>query len=887
MTLTAGMHLGPYEIVSPLGAGGMGEVYRARDTKLGRDVAIKALPEEFARDRERLDRFEREARLLAQLNHAHIASLYGLEEHDGEQFLVMELVEGETLAEQIANGPIPLDEVLPLFSRIAEGLEAAHEKGIIHRDLKPANIKIAPDGKPKILDFGLAKAFAGEESDGKDSSQSPTLTKGTAMGAILGTASYMSPEQARGKAIDKRTDIFAFGCVLYEALTGERAFGGETVTDTLAAVVKSEPDWEALPAETPTRVRELLQRCLRKKTDRRFHDIADARIEIEEGSEPAPAPIVATRIPRAGLVFGGLALLLLGAIIGRGWVSSPVATNLPVMRASINLDEGVRFWVGQVAGVAISPDGTQLAYIGRVGGRNQIFLQSLDALEPRRIETPANAVMPFFSPDSRWLGFLSGRELKKVAASGGAPVTITVAEANFNPRGASWAPDDTIVFAPMGSGGLSRIAASGGEVEALIEPRRDAGEKGYRFPHVLPGGAAVLFTIARSDIESFDDAALAVLSLDTKEYRIVVEGGARGVYVDTGHLVYAHGSSLLAVAFDLATLSVEGAPVPVVDTVYTRPHFGAAAFAVSATGTLVYASGEAHTAQNRLLWVDRGGDSTPLARETRTFGFPSVAPDGRSLAIGVSGANDGLWTYDLERDTLSPLVTGFDNGLPIWSPDGSRIAFISNRTGRYSVYSVRADGTGSVDLLTAGDYDRVPEAFAPDGNTLLFRETHPETGADLWTLSLSGETEAKPLLQTDADESHANLSPDGRWLAYRSNESGQNEVYVQPFPGPGPRVQVSTDGGTNPIWNPAGGELFFRSRGRTMVVDVAGTDELVFGRPRVLFENPQTPDDWPFGIAPDGERFAMVFTEPIPQVGELRLVLNWTEELKRLVPTED
>ena len=804
----------------------------------------------------------------------------------------MELVEGETLAEQISKGPIPLDEALPLFHQIAEGLGAAHEKGIIHRDLKPANVKIGPDESPKILDFGLAKAFTDDPTASKNSSQSPTLTKGTAMGAIMGTASYMSPEQARGKTIDKRTDIFAFGCLLYEALTGRRAFGGETVTDTLAAVVKSEPDWSALPQETPAQVRELLERCLRKKADRRLHDIADARIEIEEAlGAPAPDSIPADSA-RAAFTRKqlGLALsigLLVGALAVRSVISPPTESDLPLIRASLNLPEGSAFLLDSTSGVAISPDGAHIAYTGRVEGRNQIFIHSLDSPDPRRIETDGFASMPFFSPDSQWLGFETGRELKRVAISGGAPVTIAAAEAWANPRGASWAPDDTIVFAPYGSGGLSRVAADGGAVDVLTVPKLDDGEKGHRFPHVLPGGEALLFTIARSDIESFDDAAIAVLFMDTGEYRVVVEGGGRGVYVDSGHLLYARGSSLLAVPFDLKTLSVQGAPVPVATGVLTRPMFGASAFAVASSGTLVYVAGEAFLQENRLLWVDRGGDSTPIARRARPFSFVAHAPASRQLAVTIAGANDGLWIYDLERDTLSPLVTGFDNSGPVWTPDGTRVAFRSNRTGHYSVHWVRADGTGPVELLTAGDYERFPSSFTPDGETLLFMEAHPETGGDIWTLSMSGQRQAVPLLETKAGESSPFVSPDGRWLAYESDESGENEIYVQPFPGPGRRWQVSTAGGVNPGWNPAGGELFYRSRGRTMVVNVAGADELTFGKPRILFETSQTPDGRPFAISPDGQRFAMVFDEPRPEVDELRLVLNWTDELKRLVPTEN
>ena len=552
MALNPGTKLGVYEILSTLGSGGMGDVYRARDTKLGREVAVKVLPESLARDPERVARFEREARLLASLNHPGIATLYGFEVSDHVHYLVMELVEGETLAERIARHPVPIEEAISLFKQIAEAIEAAHEKGIVHRDLKPANIKVTPESVVKVLDFGLAKAFV-EENASSELSQSPTITRhATATGAIMGTAAYMSPEQARGKTVDKRTDIWAFGCCLYETLTGKVAFLGETVSDTIVKILDKEPNWNALPEGAHTL---LIQKCLRKDPHRRLQAIGDVRIELEEGTGVLAQGQEEAGQPRTSRL-AVLVAIVATAIAAWSLLSRRSSTSMPNVRAAIPLPEGAGLAVGNTAALAISPDGERTAFVASRDNTRQLYLRSLDEMEARLIEGTEGARMPFFSPDGRWLGFFMDGELRKVPVTGGAVIQITAIRGSF--RGASWGDDDRIVFTPSNNVGLARVSAGGDDFEWLTTPVRERGEKSHRFPEVLPGADAVLFTLGASDIERFDDAAIAVLSLETGEYRVLVEGGTNPRYSATGHLVYSHGDALLAVPFDVAELQLKG-----------------------------------------------------------------------------------------------------------------------------------------------------------------------------------------------------------------------------------------------------------------------------------------------------------------------------------------
>ena len=884
MPLAPDTKLGHYEVVEAIGAGGMGEVYRARDTKLGRDVAIKVLPEEFSHDKERLQRFEREAKLLASLNHNNIATLHGLEETSGILFLVMELVEGETLAERIARGPIPTDEALALFKQIAEALEAAHEKGIIHRDLKPANIKVTPEGTVKVLDFGLAKALV-EDGAAVDISQSPTLTKeGTQAGVILGTAPYMSPEQARGKTVDQRADIWALGCVLFEALTAKKCFFGETVTDTLAAVVRGEPDWAALPATTPRTLRGLLTRCLKKDPRLRVQHAGDARIALEEAlDEPAgAAPAHGIRKAHLYLVAGAAAVV--GAILTSLFMSSPTPLADPVTRSILSLAPAYQLDVFQTTTVAISPDGRSVVWVGNQDGARRLYLRRLEELEAQPIVGTEGAQMPFFSPDGQWVGFTTGGTgLMKVSLGGGAPISI---DQSVGGRGASWSADGTIVFTQGVQNGLSRIPSDGGPIETLTSVDRESGETTHRLMDVLPGGRAVLFTRGTSDLTTWDDASIAVLDLETGRHQILIEGGTNPRYSTTGHLVYARAGSLLAVAFDADSLEAQGVPVTVLEGVATSPNTGQAEYGLSRDGTLIYAPGDSWGDDHRVVWVDRDGNVEPLIETPRAFMTAGLSPDGRMLALEIDGASKSVWVYDLARGILTQIAAGYNHGLPVWAPSGDRVSFYSRRSGKREIFWRSADASAEAELLSSSEYSRFPHSWTPDGESFVFTETHPDTGSDIWTRSMDGDATETPVLQTESNEDWPTISPDGRWMAYQSDESGRREIYLRPFPVQGSKWQISTEGGMYPRWNPTGRELFYRQGDKLMAVDVRTDPELELGKPRELFERSS-----PYGrydVDRNGERFVMADTSVSQKPPtQLILVLNWAEELKRLVTTEN
>ncbi len=868
---------GHYSIVEKIGEGGMGEVYRAHDERLDRDVAIKVLPEEVAQDPERLTRFEREAKLLGSLSHQNIATLYGLEEHEGQRFLVMELAEGETLAVRIKKGPIPIDDALEYACQVAEGLEAAHERGIIHRDLKPANVMVDSGGGVKVLDFGLAKVVVPDASSPmslESIAESPTITGDmTFAGVLLGTAAYMSPEQARGKTVDKRTDIFAYGALLYEMLVGTPAFEGETVTDVLAAVVKEEPDWSRLPPSTPSNVSRLLRRCLRKESRRRMHDIADARIEIEDAKEEhtgaAEPPGEAAGVRASGIRHATIAwgsALVVGAVAVLGWLR-------PVPAPEVS-----RFVQGGATQVAFSPGGESFVFVGQVNGVGQLFLRSLDQITPTPMVDTELANGPFFSPDGRWVGFFAEGKLKRVGLSGQPPVDI--AEVPVFPHGATWAPDDSIIFAPTGTSTLMRVLARGGEPDAISTLDSQRGEVGHRWPEVLPGRNAVLFTAWTGSIE---EAIVAAIDLDTGERRDLVEG-THARYASTGHLVYASADgTLLAVPFDPGRLEVTGVAVPILSDVRVRFN-GEANFDFSNDGSLAYVSGRETT---QVLIVDRKGVGRQVTEEVRDYGDPRLSPDGKGLAVSIrEGAGRDIWVCELERCVFSPLTSGSENRYPTWAPDGQRIAFSSYRFGPANLFWVLVNGSGSPQPLTSGQYDQYPGSWSTDGRFILFHEITSTNTRDIYALPVEDGGEPWHYLNEPFEELSPALSPDGKWVAYVSNESGQDEVFVRAFPEPGARWQVSVDGGTEPLWGANGHEIFYWNGDEFLVARVSTTAGfqvldrteifvMEFARRRFL---PQ------YDVHPDGEQFVMInrVGEPAPLV----VVLNWFEELKRLVPTE-
>jgi serine/threonine-protein kinase len=727
----------------------------------------------------RLSRFQREARTLAALNHANIATIYGFEQNGGTSYLVMELVPGETLAERVKrDGAIPIEEALGLAKQIAGALEAAHERNIIHRDLKPANVKLTTDGKVKVLDFGLAKAFEAEGAS-EDPSNSPTLSRAaTKQGIILGTAAYMSPEQARGKACDKRTDIWAFGCVLYELLTGKPVFQGESTTEILAAVLREEADWQALPAQTPRQIRELLGRCLQKDLRRRLHDAADARIEIEEAlAAPATAEtsgaVKGVRVlGRRELILGLGALLLAAVITGLAVWNLKPSLPQPVSRLVINLPPGQ-----QLAGlengpaVSLSSDGTYLAYVARQGSTQQIYLRALDSLESKPIPGTEGAVNPFFSPDGQWLGFFSGGKLKKVSVSGGA--ALMLGEAG-NPRGAAWGSQGMIAYGRAANGALQQVPVAGGTPHPLT--RIEKGEVSQRWPEFLPGGKAVLFTAGPNALD-FTNAQIGVQSLGTGERRNLIQGGTQPRYSSSGHLVYAQGGSLMAVLFDSQRLTATGVAVPMVEGVLQSPNIGDAEYSISDTGSLAYVPGGVQSAQRRLAWVGRNGAEQPLAAPAHAYVLPRLSPDGRRVAVTIQEPESQVWLYDLARETLTRFTFEGNNGIAIWTPDGKRIVFNSNKEGPANIFWQLADGSGGLERLTTSEFTQVPISWSPDGQLLAFVEVNPTTGNDIWVLRMRDTSaglgqvrKAQPFLRTPFNEALRDFPPTGTgWPISRTN----------------------------------------------------------------------------------------------------------------------
>ena len=884
MPLSAGTRLGPYEITGPIGAGGMGEVYRAHDSRLNRDVAIKTLPAALADDANRMERLQREAQVLASLSHPNIAPIFGLEEAGGIRALVMELVEGPTLAERIAAGPIPVEEALVLAHQIADALEAAHEKGIVHRDLKPANIKLTADNKVKVLDFGLAKAFEGEAASGGNLTSSPTLTlEATREGMIMGTAGYMSPEQARGKPVDKRADIWAFGVVLFEMLTGKTTFEGETVSDTLAAVLRADIDWKQLPPDTPPRVRRLLQRCLERDAKKRLRDIGDAWIEIDSPDELGVAAPVQAQ-PKGMWWLGWAAAVLIGGA-GVTWALLHRPSDEP--RAV------VRWTYSQKALFAVpvlSRDGTRLEYSELAGANPRLALRMMDQVEAKPLPGADNMYFGEFSPDGQWIVAFGGQvevKLKKIPVTGGTAITLADVA---SPSGVSWGDDGTIVFS--GGKGLMRVSSAGGTPETLTTPDGKKGETSHVTPHFLPGARALLFTI-----KSGTASQIAVLDLKKGGYRVVANNGLDGRYVPTGHLVYNRGATLFAVPFDAGKLAATGSEAPVVEGISTNgPNSNTAEYTFSDSGSLVYIEGTSGGAGGTTMaWADRQGQQQQAISETVLWGTGRLSPDGRRIANGVStsatsaGSLQDIWVFDTERKIKTRLTFGGTNATPIWTPDGRRITYRATVDGKSGIDWVQADGSGKPEQLLGTESEPTPSSWSPDGRLLLYSQSVDKRPARIWVLPVSGGVAGKPYPLHDAQayEADAQVSPDGRWVAYVSQETGQVEVYVQPFPGPGGKERVSTQGGDSVRWARSGRELFYRvfsGESAVMAVDVQTAPHLQLGLPKVLIKGTFGTT---FDVAPDGKRFLVELVGGTDPGGRRMVgVDNWFEELKRRVPVK-
>ena len=872
----------------------MGEVYQATDTQLNRQVALKILPDAFADDPDRLARFQREARLLASLNHPNISQIHGIEEAEGTRALVLELVDGPTLADRIAQGPIPIDEALPIATQVTEALEAAHEAGVIHRDLKPANIKVRDDGTVKVLDFGLAKTLD-PVPDG-DQSQSPTLTAAaTQIGVVMGTAAYMSPEQAKGKTVDRRADIWAFGAVLYEMLTGTRAFAGDDVSDTMAAVLRAEADWSALPAETPARLRQLVRRCLDRDPRQRIRDIGDARLAMdgafdtttrdaaEHGGASGRMRLV-TAVAATALVVGG----------GTWWATRPVPSEPP---SPLRVEARLHDLPADVAAVdvALSPDGRLLLYntLDRSGTPRGLYLRALDQLEGTFL-VPDGGASPFFSPDGQWVAFFTRTQLQKVPVTGGSVQTVASVQRG---AGGSWRPDGTIVFGATGTG-LMHVSADGGEPQPLTE--LEAGEAFHGVPQWLPGGRAVLFT-ARTRLrgmEAPEAGRLDIVDVETQERAVVLEASTFGRYVPTGHLVYEADGNLFGVPFDLATRAVSGSAVPLASDL--RRGIRGNPFSVSRSGTLAYLGATENASEYPVVWVDRQGRTTPLWTEPGEYGRPRLSPDGTRVALTVhDDDNVDLWVYDIQRGVATRVTT--DEGVDddqVWSPDGEYLAFQSDREQPPSVYRVRADGSGDVERLTSGEYPSLPESWSADGRFLTYVVEHPQTGLDIWVLPMDEERGATSLANTGDQELFSAISPDGRWVAYQAYADTFPEVFVRPYPSTGEQYQVSSGGGGQPRWSGDGRELFYRTGSGVMVVSIdPDADTFEFGRAEELFsgefqgggigliiDGEGYPD---YDVTADGQSFVMFPGASNAILGgsdHVTLVRNWFEELTRLVP---
>ena len=908
MSLPEGTRLGPYEINAPVGAGGMGEVYSATDTRLKRRVAIKILPTSVAATPDRLARFEREAEVLASLNHPHIAAIYGVEESQDIKALVMELIEGPTLADRIARGPIPFDEALPIARQIVDALEAAHDQAIVHRDLKPANIKVRDDGTVKVLDFGLAKAV--ERSSGAppdsgatvapvDPARSPTFASPgvSQAGVILGTAPYMSPEQARGKPVDKRTDVWAFGAVLYEMLAGKQAFEGDDVTEVISSVMKSTPDWSAIPRDVPSRVATLIQQCLDKDRKTRIGDISVARFLLSDVSTLTAAPPGGPRRASPFVIAAVVVALMLG-VIG-GWLlprQQPDAAS-PITQLQMGVAPANHLVTSNSnrparTAFAIAPDGRSIVFAGRVGPASQLYMRALDAAVATAIDGTDGAIAPFFSPDGRWIGFIaeepSRLRVKKVAIAGGPALSLCdLPDQQF--WGASWADDGTIFYGARG--GLFKVPSGGGSPERVTTVDLAKAER-HLLPYPLPGSRALIFT---------DPPNVVHLSLDSGERRTIIEDAADARYVATGHLVFMKTGTLMAVPFNLQSGQISGSPVALIEDVMQGVNAGnsndetlAGQFVISPAGTLVYAAGGVMPSRlGQPVWIDRTGAMQPTGIDAARMLTPRLSPDGQKLAVEMRrdvSRNSDIWVYDLARG--SPTRITFEGGgRPVWSPDGARLVYATR-----GMYVINADGSGKPEALAPFDAVHYPMSWSPGANALMFMRRPTLESFGIWVLPMTRTNQHQPelFLESKIRMTHADFSPDGRWVAYLSEESGNAEVYVQAYPGGGSKARISTAYGTEPIWAPNGRELFYRSyteKSEQLYLSVAIRSLSPFrvDPPRVMFraspgEYDSTTPLRSWDVSPDGKRFLLMRVQAADRpVTTVNVVLNWFDELKQRV----
>jgi serine/threonine-protein kinase len=888
MPLTPGTRLGAYEILAAIGAGGMGEVYRARDLKLNRDVALKVLPASVGQDPDRLARFRREAQVLAALNHPNIAHVHGFEDSGDTHALVMELVPGPTLAERLAGGPLSLADALPIAKQIADAMEAAHEQGIIHRDLKPANIKVRDDGTVKVLDFGLAKALGPDASGvvSGESSNSPTLTaRATQMGVIIGTAAYMSPEQAKGRPVDRRADIWAFGVVLYEMITGRRGYEAEDISETLAAVLTREVDWKSLPADTPARLKTLIRECLVRDPKQRLRDIGDARRTIEgliAGAPDDAAPAAAAAAPPAKgralpWIVAAAAVLIAGIATALALRPVPAPPRI-VTRAESTIKEFCAL-------ITVSNDGTKLAY-AVAGGQSATYLslRMMDQFEGKAIPGSEGGAWPVFSPNGQWIAYsdISGTKIRKLPLTGG--TSITLGDGSFG-QGAAWGTDDRIIFGS--SKGLMQVGAGGGTATSLTKIDQAKGETLHIRPQFLPGERQLLFTIATKDAVG---PQFAVLDLASGSYKTVAKSGINGRYLESGHLSYMRAGTVFAVPFDLKTLTVTGAEVPVIENVSQQGPDGTGDYAVSHDGLLAYFS-SANGQGSTLAWADRAGNVTPLAGQAqRLWGTGRLSPDGKLIANGITSGtgNRDIWILDVQRGAPTRVTFGGNNDFPIWTKDSRHIYFSASQDGKSGIYRAPADGSAKPALVLTTPLQVTLESIAPDGKALVYSEA-TDKAPRLVVLELGADGAAgkpRPLHEGgSALEAHGQISPDGRWIAYTSAESGTLEIYLHAFPIAGAKVRVSTEGGQRPRWSQNGRDLYYWAgtpMTRLTSVEIPAANPLQVGTPKVVFQNLVGTT---FDVTPDANRFLIELSARSDGT-RLATVTNWFEELLRRAPAK-
>ena len=909
-----GPRLGQYVVESKLGEGGMGVVYEGTDTRLGRKVALKLLHESVVQDAERMARFEREARVLASLNHANIAAIHGLEEADGQTFLVLEYVPGDTLADRIARGPLPLKEALAICRQIAEGIEAAHEQGIVHRDLKPANIKITPSGQVKVLDFGLAKTAAVSASADRLSEAATATAEMTQVGMVMGTAAYMSPEQACGKPVDRRTDVWAFGCVLFETISGRRTFGGDTMTEVLAAVLERSPDWGAVPATVPENVKCLLRRCLTKDQHSRLRDLGDARLELEEtlsglvgSAEKAPV-----RTHAFWPALAAACILAASAIGVWAWLQARGAPAPEVVRFTHQLPAGHRMLPSWNPSVMFAPDGKSVGFGYPVAGTWTAFRRSINELVQEPLGGVANLGSPVFSPDGRWVVMVDdmNQALKKVAVGGGAPVPLTAVD--MFGRG-DWGKDGYIYFTDRYPGAVVRIPETGGAKEPVTTLNAQKAEFTHRHTQILPGGKAIIFTVVTAGMESYNDARVELHVLGTTQRKILVQGGFGARYSPSGHIVYANAGSLYAVPFDVKSLETTGLPIKVIDGVQMSTNTGSAYFDVSGAGALAYVPGAAEGGARTLVWVDRHGMADTLPLKPASYLFPRISPDAKSLAVEIEGATHNLYRYDFARTVMTKLTTDGLSHAPVWTPDGKDICFRSWKAGTMTMWEMPADQSHSEVRLTTIGARQSAVSVSPDGRYLAYNQMADMgvpsaqadtgmsgdmeamgTGSDIWVLPLQGDDRTPRRFKgSKFDEASARFSRDGKWLAYCSNESGKTEVYVEPWPGPGWKIQLSSEGGADPLFSRTADEIFYRDGDKMMVVPYKTAGGFDPGKPSLLWEGhysqgmssscgPAGVSSANYDVTADGQRFLMI-KDSDQDIGStsIVIVLNWAEEMRR------